>query len=37
MQATAIFSVVNEVFVDDVGNGKNELFLYPYVGATYYY
>ncbi|MEZ4249743.1 MAG: hypothetical protein R3B99_16050 [Polyangiales bacterium] len=37
VQATAIFSVVNEVFVDDRGNGKNELFLYPYVGATYYY
>jgi hypothetical protein len=36
LQATAIFSI-NGVFVDGGGDGVNELFLYPYFGATYYY
>lgn len=37
VQATAIFSVVNEVFVDSRGRDANQLFLYPYFGATYFY
>lgn len=37
VQATTIFPVVNEVFVDGRGNGVTQVFLYPHFGATYFY
>jgi hypothetical protein len=37
LQATTILPVVNEVFVDSRGNGATQVFLYPHVGATYFY
>lgn len=37
LQATTIFSVVNEVFVDSRGRATSQLFLYPHFGATYFY
>lgn len=36
LQATTIFSVVNEVF-DARGRATSQLFLYPHFGATYFY